>query len=78
MAPYQPAELVLEVANRWEDRCLLKDGPALTDKSLWTPHSIDYLDWHFVKILDYGEGAFLKRSEGWQRPRRNLTPEELR
>jgi MoxR-like ATPase len=53
----------LAAADLWRQRCLLSDGSILSDKRLWTPENVGYLDRFFVQNLDTGEGTFFEKLE---------------
>lgn len=55
-------------AVRWRDRCLLADGSALTDESVWTGGNVAQLVRYFVENLDYGKGDFFSKLKGQLAP----------
>lgn len=57
----EATDTLAAAAARWRDRCLLDDGSALSDQSLWTAENIQELVTNFVDNLDMGEGNFLSK-----------------
>jgi MoxR-like ATPase len=58
---WHQAPEVLLVAQRWKERCLLRDGSMFTDRSLWTRANFDQLERYYVQNLKYGEGDFYSK-----------------
>lgn len=63
MTRWHKSPEALEAAGLWRRRCLLADGSILSDKRLWTPENVEYLDRFFVQNLDAGRGTFFEKLE---------------
>jgi 5-methylcytosine-specific restriction protein B len=61
MQRWHQAPEVLSAAERWKERCLLRDGSILSDKRLWTTANFDLLHKHYVQNLKLGEGDFYSK-----------------
>ncbi|HRN51917.1 MAG TPA: AAA family ATPase [Gemmatimonadaceae bacterium] len=53
------APRVYAAVDAWRERCLLKDGSALSDGSVWTTDNVTALITHFVDKPDEGDRSFL-------------------
>jgi len=63
MARYLPALKVLEAAQKWRDRCLLRTGSIFTDSQLWTQSNLLELEKYFVENPDVSDADFLTKLE---------------
>lgn len=61
MARTPGTESILEAAEHWRRRCLMAEGSAFTDLSLWRRSRLDELEAYYVDRLDFGEGDFLEK-----------------
>jgi 5-methylcytosine-specific restriction enzyme B len=54
---------ILSAAEHWKANCLLRDGSALSNQSLWLPASLAEIDKFFVQRPDEGAGNFQDKLE---------------
>jgi 5-methylcytosine-specific restriction enzyme B len=55
---------VLAAAEQWINICLIEDGSALSNKSLWTDSLVNEVYQAFVKHPDYGADDFMTKLKG--------------
>ena len=54
---------ILEAAEQWRDRCLVRDDSMFLDEEIWNQEGFQQLRQDFVLNPDEGEGSFLERME---------------
>ena len=62
------SEPILQAADHWQQRALVRDGSVFSDETLWRVEHLEALERHVVNQPDVGKGTFFEKLQGQLAP----------